>query len=146
MLSLHCKTTLHIRRFVFSNYYRSCNYCQNKQNFGLVSRCEEDYDWQTVWAYCKPARKQYPVVINSPGTSYLSPILRWLTSSFPRLPAMLDDESSYEDIILPFQRLGQSNWTTYNRLKRSVFRNNFCTMKKINLYLPYQCSCRTYRC
>lgn len=50
-----------VRYSTCSGDNRDCRYCSYIQ--GKVSKCEEDYEWQFVWAYCKPLQPAHPAPV-----------------------------------------------------------------------------------
>ena len=139
---------------------RECHYCSH--NIGGISKCEEDYEWQKVWAYCKPILvnpqpnpfpyprptlvypqpNPYPQPYPQPRPGYPA---QSRPAYFPKpqpKPSQLHPTKLYANPTNYYNPWGQQN--KYGRWKRSV--KYFGKVELISLYLPFQCSCKNYLC
>ncbi|KAL8598770.1 hypothetical protein ACOMHN_033333 [Nucella lapillus] len=140
-------------------YNRDCHYCN--YNKGGVSKCEEDYEWQTVWAYCKPiptphpypeSHNPYPQPHNphpEPHNPHPEPHNPYpLPYPKPTLGQPVAEPNPYvrkHKVYRPAKLYAKHYYNANKRWKRSSVRGQG-KVEKISLYLPYQCSCKRFKC
>ncbi|KAK7476935.1 hypothetical protein BaRGS_00031794 [Batillaria attramentaria] len=155
-------------------YNRDCHYCSYSQ--GGISKCEEEYEWQQVWAYCKPLivhpqpkpyvpqpkpyvprpRPYVPkpyVPQPRPHVPQPKPYHKPNPAPYypPQKPVVQNPKPVYDTGKIFARKTTQYDpWrpqqTAYSgRYKRGV-TYNLGKVEQISLYLPYQCSCKNFKC
>jgi len=145
-------------------YNRECHYCS--ANKGGTSKCEEEYEWQKVWAYCKPKYVQpkyvkptpyvKPTYVNKPTyvqpkpqtyptyrrNQYPQPKPYRSRQTYPKpTPYYQPTRSQAKIWAKPSPRYSQYQ----QRWKRSVHQVQG-KIEQISLFLPFQCSCKNFKC
>lgn len=145
-------------------YNRDCHYCSYQQ--GGVSKCDEDYEWKNVLAYCKPLQPDYlPVKPLQPDYLPVKPLqpvyppvkpqpIPWKPDPvYPLnpqpLPPLKPDPQIYPCKTCnyyydPYRQA--SSGLAGKRWKRSINQQYYGKVETICLYLPYQCSCKNFKC
>ncbi|XP_076439432.1 uncharacterized protein LOC143298530 isoform X2 [Babylonia areolata] len=135
-----------------AKYNRDCHYCTHNQ--GGVSKCEEDYEWQTVWAYCKPIiptpyPHPHPDLYPKPHVVYPKPTLVYPQTypTYPKPHPHPQPRPYPGKVLYPAKLYAKTYYDpyAYKRWKRSPHIGGG-KVEKISLYLPYQCGCKSFRC
>ncbi|PVD34582.1 hypothetical protein C0Q70_05858 [Pomacea canaliculata] len=115
---------------------RDCHYCSYSQ--GGISKCDEEYEWRTVWAYCKPI---YPINVYPPLYPPVPPVK---PPVYPIPPynqkVILRQDDVYVKTSYPEPYPRKIGY--YGRKKRSVVPQHAGSIEHVTLFLPFQCSCK----
>ncbi|XP_012944918.1 repetitive proline-rich cell wall protein-like [Aplysia californica] len=145
--------------------------CQECSYHGGVSKCEEDYEYRDVWAYCTYKPTLTPVVKPQPVYPVpVRPVVDPKPPVYPLRPTVVNPrpptypvynppvKAVYPPqgrITYPYPATYKDPWNKVykpyvlqqkRRWKRSYHEEPQGKIERMPLYLPYHCGCKRYHC